>query len=502
MALERALEEAQRKMSGFVRAEAGFHAELLPTWGGNAKDILDQPKCWSIANATGQSANVLDEDEVRERYAAGAVKRVEKRFEELRQDPGRHHALLQKIARVRREQRPTLAYGRSHVVENKWLCDDRETCIAHWRELADLRARIVNAESKRDKIQLLALWPSPPEENQSAERRLARISDRAAETADRIEDARRRRDELEIEREQELMYLTNRREVTADLKKRVERAMRLREALCKLVVMAKAGSALSSRLSATQMENIERRRMVLAAAAIQRRWKDTKASAVGAQYRNAVRVVRRFAVRSAAIRRRRKTEDAANMIYWFLTAYENANFQMVMRNYRYRVVNCQRYFRSETSLLSGVAAQLSEQASTRSTLCNTSAGALAAAMDLGMHVPRKVPKEIRRRIIKEHLEQLRAQFKEQWKKFCRSRNNVAAEARFVTVEDVRTAVQAVSPTELDSMLAKRGEDSEAEQRPPLFKVFSNTTEKVMLDLIERGRAIVEDQFLDVLSEEP
>lgn len=685
---------------GFVRAQAGFHADLLPTWGGNAKDILEQPKCWSsravtqevrqsvraqkLAIRTGrrsqkgedssrlmrlhhhkksfqgsnpssnqsptssEAGDIIEANEDRNgrggavsngglgqknhtgklgapsphggassaggaglispidilgndvRNAEGTrtqdiLQKIEERCEELREDPEAFRELLLKIIRVRKEHQKPLPYGRKLVIENKWLCDDKETCMGYWREIHGLKRQITETEAKQDKLRLLALWPTPPEENQSRQKRENKILERGAETNVRIVETQLRRKQLDEERQEELRYLINRREMATEFKRKLERSMQLRAALCKLVIVAKAGKEISLCLEAVQAQNQERRRKLVAAAIIQRRWKSTKAAETGAQYRNAVRVIRRFAVQAVELRRKRKLRDAVNIIHWFLTAYENANFQMVMRNYRYRVVNCQRYFRSyveitkqrsralkilwdkierekiKTERTRAIAVMrktrlkepssktirssqepmnpgttgnqrsrgdlhnnnvqpnqgrkrnqalrqirvngsdrsmlsmhpgLYEQVSTRSTLVSGgNSTSLIAAADLGINVHRKVPKDIRRKLLKEYLETTRTGLKEQWKRYCRSRNTTAAEARLVTVEDVRSAVHAKHNMDLASVFTKRGEAQAEKQVPPFMKLYTYAVEGDMLALIEKGRAMADEQFLNVLNEE-
>ena len=79
---------------------------------------------------------------------------------------------------------------------------------------------------------------------------------------------------------------------------------------------------------------------------IQRKWTKTREQEKGRKYRKAIAVVRRMTLHKVVKRLQLKKSDAANMVVNFLGQYDNTNFIKVMRNYRFKVIRCQRFWRT------------------------------------------------------------------------------------------------------------------------------------------------------------
>lgn len=657
--------------------KAGFHEELLPTWGGKAQDILRQPKCWSSKTATqrrlraprasassaltagdgpavgngatglslpgskpgGGKLGLLDDGDALElvldgggdgtlavdgpaatsadagpgpgrggergsgagrvrrrwRNEVSALDRVMNRCEELRCNPDALAELQERVQAARaRRKGGSGGRGRNLVLENKWLNDDKHACLAYWERVAALQQRIEQAPGPAAKALLYEAWPQPPPHNHSRAHAAAKLRSRAVIKERRLVVARAKRESSEKERLEELLKTLNKKELVAEKKRRLDVANRLHDALYTVVAAALTARALGERAQEVRQRTEHLTLVMAAACKIQRRWKRSKATEQGLQYRNAIRVVRRFAKIAVRNRQASKKRRAADMIKWFLSVYENSNFQLVMRNYRYRVVHCQRYFRSYVEATrhrlkalgvlwdrvererlrhehhkvisqmrkgraggsrasggygaagtsGGITAPLEPKAvlpaggalgsqprkakrrkdghgrvGARAAVCPESkresgvssvgqtvtgggttaaTGAnLAAAVELGMHVHQRVPKNIKRDVLREYLARCRNQFRRRWREYCRTRNITKAQSRLVTVEDVRAAIHS-SQEEMLSILDRKMSEQDGAKQAPALNLFAQTTEQVMNELIDRGRVLVEDQFLDVL----
>ena len=85
---------------------------------------------------------------------------------------------------------------------------------------------------------------------------------------------------------------------------------------------------------------------VAAARVIQRKWSTSMERTRGKMFRKAVRVVRKHSIKAVYKRSQEKRVQSADRIIDFLGLYEHVNFIKVMRNYRFRVICCQRFLRS------------------------------------------------------------------------------------------------------------------------------------------------------------
>ena len=79
---------------------------------------------------------------------------------------------------------------------------------------------------------------------------------------------------------------------------------------------------------------------------IQRKWTKTREQEKGRKYRKAIAVVRRMTLHKVVQRLQLKKSDAADKVVNFLGQYDNTNFIKVMRNYRFKVIRCQRFWRT------------------------------------------------------------------------------------------------------------------------------------------------------------
>ncbi|CAK8994384.1 Uncharacterized protein SCF082_LOCUS3917, partial [Durusdinium trenchii] len=515
---------------------------------------------------------------------ANPARRVQKRCDLLRSDPALRNEFLASVVRARGERIRAAQQGRNLVVENKWLCDDRKACAAYWEEVRSMREQVKEAPTIQDKIQLYSMWPHPPAPNHSRAQVEDKVKKRAAALAARVARAKALKREQDSLRQEVLLQKVNKKEQQFEEARAQEAASRVYGILAPVLVHAKAAALLAQHLLTARDKAEEIKKMKRSAQMIQRRWKSSKSGETGLKFRNAIKVMRRFAKMAVKARNEDRKQRSAETIRWFLAQYENSNFQKVMRNYRIRVIKCQRYFRSYVAVtkarlkvlgmkwdrverewirtdkhkalqevkrveegerrdtkrgtiamaigepgLGGLSPSRPRQQRSGRRQSNTSnfrrqlsrkpsvgvgigmnlglgtgkglSGALAMAAELGIHVHRKVPKAIKRDIIKAHLSHQRVLYKQRWREHCRSRNIMKAQSRLMTVEDVRSVVQAQSDAELLLVLDKKLESQEENHDAPFLKLFGDTTTAVIRELVDKGRAIADEQILQVLNEE-
>ena len=125
---------------------------------------------------------------------------------------------------------------------------------------------------------------------------------------------------------------------------------RRREVLTKIVVLGVSHHVWKFALWEGREENRKKKEKAEAAAKIQRKWAKRKETQKGKRFRKSVKVLRRYCHALAFTRRYNKKKRSADMIKLFLKQYESSNFIKIMRNYRYRVIQCQRYWRSFVSI--------------------------------------------------------------------------------------------------------------------------------------------------------
>ena len=120
--------------------------------------------------------------------------------------------------------------------------------------------------------------------------------------------------------------------------------------MTKIVVVGLAHHVWKFALWEGREENRKKKEKAEAAAKIQRKWAKRKETQKGKRFRRSVKVLRRYCHALAFTRRYNKKKRSADMIKLFLKQYESSNFIKIMRNYRYRVIQCQRYWRSFVSI--------------------------------------------------------------------------------------------------------------------------------------------------------
>ncbi len=267
----------------------------------------------------------------------------------IRDDPAEYKALLERI----KKYKDANSFGkreRNLIIENKWLNSDKKACVEYWNDIRALRARIAQTDSIDLKIGLYGLWPTPPAPNHSQKDVAKKFKARGRELERRIQETRNRRERQDEERLERVHALLNKKETEAEEKRAHEKATRVHAALWPIIVSSHAALALEQAVQEVLAKTAEKRLQHQMASVIQNRWRKTRAPKNALQFRNAISVVRRFAKKAIERRQVKKVDRSIKIIHWFLTSYENSNFQKVMRNYRYRVISCQRHFKGYQSI--------------------------------------------------------------------------------------------------------------------------------------------------------
>jgi len=468
--------------------------------------------------------------------------RVLEKYEKIRASPEEQKALLQRLHN-RRKKRTS---GRNILLENKWLCDDKTVCKEYWTKIYEYKEEIRNASTQSEKISLYSKWPVPPDENMSKEKVADKVKQRGRNLEMKVQQAISNHDQIQKERKDHLEFLSNKKRLLAFQKQEDLKNSRVYSFVQTLVIQSQSTNIFAEKLQAIRLFNIEKQQMLESVTTIQKLFKQSRAAENGLKFRNAIKNIRKFAIIAAATRKRERLANASEIIHWFFAVfcYENSNFQKIMRNYRYRVVNCQRFWRSfdlvtkarvkviskkwdrhekeklkwerqkvfqevkrsEAGLSDGRVSRskqsgLKRLASSVGLNNQGNNAALKAALELGIPIHKRVPKDIKYLLIVDYLHSCRKDFKMTWIEFCRARRVMKAQSRLVSMEDARLAIHVDTNDELLEMFHKKSKHDDSAIRPPSMLLLTNTTVDVLNALIAKARRLVEEQLMDVLTVE-
>ena len=278
-----------------------------------------------------------------------AEARLKVKLDGIRQDKDLLYQLHDRVNVYKRQQAiklKRLSNGRNIMMENMWLCSSKEACEKYWRRLKALDFRVQQCTSVEDQIRLYAQWPHPPGNTHAPGARKSLIRQRALKHAEKVAGAKKARQQLETERIEHLKFVMNKKEYLLEQKRKEEHAA-LKIASFKLMM---SNIVLASRVQVFEKrlieERLKRQKRSQEIAKIQRNYRKSKAHIQGKRYRAAVKAVRKFALIATFTRRLKRKKKSADIIRLFLSQYQNADFVKLMKNYRYRVIQCQRMFRS------------------------------------------------------------------------------------------------------------------------------------------------------------
>jgi len=537
-------------MSRLKTLEAGFYPELLPDYGGKAEDIINAAKAWTSLRTNQEilenvrrrerrdmqrrsgGPKLVSSDvryELREIHKSPFQKQVMQKLQKLQKNSNAKQLLFERVQQAKKSRplSPRLNSERDILLENMWLCDDVEKCRTYWEDVQKMK-KTKDAEQISSALVVSSKhMPKPPGETHSHSKMLAKIGNRSRKLRAKLHQAKERRKRLEKER---LLFFREKK--TLAQRKRKEC---LRSAIIKVVVYVRCGKVLLELLEDMRMRNRDNEMIFLAALRIQKQWKRAKSSEEGVKYRNAVEVVRKFASIAVKNRRKNKEQRAARIISWFLSSFEKSNFQTIMRNYRSKVVNCQRLYNdyveiSRTRLRAlGVLWDRVEKEKLRherqhalevvrrremhmqecsrtskyferSKRAVSPSATLAKAVDLGIKMFQRVPKDVKKQILRNHLKDVRRDFKRRWIEFVKSRKFLQTQSRFVSVEDVRRVLHADTDGELSMLLEKKSaEPRDSARMAPMMLLFSKSSGEHMSELIDRARQIVDEKVVNAFS---
>lgn len=148
--------------------------------------------------------------------------------------------------------------------------------------------------------------------------------------------------ELQQKKHEEKLRVVNRRDIRKQKMKQIRQLQRRQRALLIAMLLGRSMVVWRDRLEKERRRRAAQKEVASAASRIQRKWNKQKRQKKGRRVRNAIKIIRRTCLALAFTRRARKKADAADMLVSFLRQYENANFIKIMRNYRYKVIQCQR----------------------------------------------------------------------------------------------------------------------------------------------------------------